>query len=276
MKLVKREDLNKSQISEMDKMDLPKIKEAIILLENMQERSVQANKFVEAELCKQRIEAFKKKEKEKIYEELLNRQKEDREQLDIEKKEELDQFNEKWDIDYFKLRDKFEKIETQIREQQLKEFDDKREEVEAELASLIPKPSSEAINLNCILENMIKQKEFSKAHDVQIQLTNIVKADQERIKNENQKKIQAEINRISTKHENELNAFKLKMKLAFDEYKKSRAIEYDNLVQKYKNRIKDLDNSQKKELALFPKNVNLDKIMNRNSSKISNILKEEE
>ena len=91
----------------------------------------------------------------------------------------------------------------------------------------MPKPSSEAINLNCILENLKKQKEFSKAHDVQMKLTEVVKLDQERIKNENQKKIQAEIAKINSKHENELNAFKLKMKLSFDEYKKNRAIEYD-------------------------------------------------
>lgn len=92
---------------------------------------------------------------------------------------------------------------------------------------MVPKPSSEAINLNCVLENLIKQKEFSKAHDAQIQLTEVVKIDQERIKKENQKKVEAEIAKVNTKHENELNAFKLKMKLAFDEYKKNRAIEYD-------------------------------------------------
>lgn len=60
-----------------------------------------------------------------------------------------------------------------------------------------------------------------------MQLTKVVKEDQERIKNENSKKIQAEITKINNKQDNELNAFKLKMKLAFDEYKKSRAIEYD-------------------------------------------------
>lgn len=153
--------------------------------------------------------------------------------MDIEKKEELDQFNEKWDIDYFKLRDKFEKLETQIKEGQLKEFELKKQEIENEITNMVPKPSSEAINLNCILENMIKQKEFSKAHDVQIQLTTVVKDDQERIKKENQKKVEVEVAKINSKHENELNAFKLKMKLAFDEYKKQRAIEYDGYEREF-------------------------------------------
>lgn len=118
-------------------------------------------------------------------------------------------------------------METKIREGQIKEFDQKKEDLEYDLANLQPKPSAEAINLNSIMETMIKQKEFSKAHDVQIQLTNVVKNDQERIKKENQKRVECEINKLNNKHENELNAFKLKMKLAFDEYKKARAIEYD-------------------------------------------------
>lgn len=43
----------------------------------MQEKSVKQNKFVEAELCKQRIDYFKKKEKEKHHENLIKRHKEE-------------------------------------------------------------------------------------------------------------------------------------------------------------------------------------------------------
>jgi len=39
----------------------------------MQAKCAASNKFVEAELCKQRIEVFKKKEKEKYFEELKQR-----------------------------------------------------------------------------------------------------------------------------------------------------------------------------------------------------------
>lgn len=35
------------------------------------------------------------------------------------------------------------------------------------------------------------------------------------------------IRKISNKHEIELNAFKLKMKSSFDEYKKNRALSYE-------------------------------------------------
>lgn len=149
------------------------------------------------------------------------------EQLDIEKKEELDKFNEKQDEEYFKLRDKFEAMETSIREKQLKEYDSKKLEVETELNNSVAKPSCEAIQLNSILENLIKMKEFTSAHDVQIQLTNVVKNDHEKLKVENEKKLQLELEKIVSKHEIELNAFKLKMKSSFDEYKKNRALAYE-------------------------------------------------
>lgn len=149
------------------------------------------------------------------------------EQLDIEKKEELDKFNEKQDEEYFKLRDKFEAMETSIREKQLKEYDSKKLELETELNNSVAKPSCEAIQLNSILENLIKMKEFTSAHDVQIQLTNVVKNDHEKLKVENEKKLQLELEKIVSKHEIELNAFKLKMKSSFDEYKKNRALAYE-------------------------------------------------
>lgn len=36
-----------------------------------------------------------------------------------------------------------------------------------------------------------------------------------------------ELEKITNKHEIELNAFKLKMKSSFDEYKKNRALSYE-------------------------------------------------
>lgn len=48
------------------------------------------------------------------------------------------------------------------------------------------------------------------------------------------------------------------------------------MVQKYKNRIKDMDLNQKKELSSFSKNYIMEKAsLQRNHSKISNILDNE-
>lgn len=54
--------------------------------------------------------------------------------------------------------------------------------------------------------------------------------------------------KIKTKQDNESLAFQLKNTAAFNEFKKSRATEYERLIQKFKNKIKDLDIQQKTEL----------------------------
>jgi len=56
------------------------------------------------------------------------------------------------------------------------------------------------------------------------------------------------VEKIKTKQDNESLAFQLKNTAAFNEFKKSRATEYERLIQKFKNKIKDLDIQQKTEL----------------------------
>lgn len=227
MKKTSKQHQNTSTSSFIDEMDLEKLRESIKLLEEMQNQNAKQSKFVEAELCKQRIEVLKSKEKDKIKESIYNNHQDQVNQLDIEKKEELDEFNRQWDVEYFNLREKFEKKEVELKDKQMTEFNKVKLGLEEEMSSYVPKPSSEAINLNKIIENFVKLKEFSKAHDAQVKLTQVVKQDYERTRNENQKRIQNEINKLNSKHEIELTSFKQKMKSEFDEYKKSRALEYD-------------------------------------------------
>jgi hypothetical protein len=58
-------------------------------------------------------------------------------------------------------------------------------------------------------------------------ITNKSAQEAEKFRHDNERKAKIDIDKLTNKHDNELNAFKLKMKLAFDEYKKNRALEYD-------------------------------------------------
>ena len=125
----------------------------------MQDQCAKSNKFVEAELCKQRIEAFKKKEKERMVEQLKQMHEEQTNQLDIEKREELDEFNKRWDQEYFEIRDKHANIEKSIQDRHQEEINRRKAELEEDQNNFVPKPSSEAINLNKIIESLVKLKE---------------------------------------------------------------------------------------------------------------------
>jgi len=70
---------------------------------------------------------------------------------------------------------------------------------------------------------------------------------------EKQKKMNKEIEKVRTKQEHESNSLQMKMQANYGEFKRERAIEFDKLLQKYKNKLKDLDSIQKLEMGNLPK-----------------------
>lgn len=50
-----------------------------------------------------------------------------------------------------------------------------------------------------------------------------------------------------------MNAFNLKITSAYNEFKKNRAIEFDKLILRYKNKLKELESNQKLEIKNFSK-----------------------
>ena len=51
----------------------------------------------------------------------------------------------------------------------------------------------------------------------------------------------------------EISSFQLKMSSAYNEFKKNRALDFDRIIQKYKNKIKDLEKQQKLEMNAMTK-----------------------
>jgi hypothetical protein len=74
---------------------------------------------------------------------------------------------------------------------------------------------------------------------------------------EKERKLKKEVEKIKVKQENEMLAFQLKMTATFNEFKKSRANEYERMVQQFKNKIKDLDIKQKTEFNVISNKSNL-------------------
>lgn len=87
---------------------------------------------------------------------------------------------------------------------------------------------------------------------------------------EKERKIRKEAEKLKTKQDNEMNAFNLKTQAAYNEFKKNRAIEFDKMILRYKNKMKELENNQKLEISNFSKIL---KGISRPNSRISNIMK---
>lgn len=88
---------------------------------------------------------------------------------------------------------------------------------------------------------------------VQIQISELSGTENVKFLEEKDRKLKLELENFKSKQELETQAFQLKMSSAYNEFKKARAFEFDRIIQKYKNRLKDLENQQKIEMNSLTK-----------------------
>lgn len=115
-------------------------------------------RFVEAELSKQRVAQFKKYEEEKLLTEIKLRHAEERQQLENDQKSDLEAFNEKWDAQFYEMNGKFTDQEKKLRDEHDSILQQQIEDFNKEFPQ--QKPSVEILNLNKVLDNLVKQKEY--------------------------------------------------------------------------------------------------------------------
>jgi hypothetical protein len=118
-----------------------------------------------------------------------------------------------------------------------------------------PKPSSEILNYQRILKGMVKQKQYDKANDIQLHLNDIIHNEKQKWNVIRDKKLKHELENLQGKHDVELFNFDVKMKKSLTDFRKTRISEHDKLLQKYKNKFKELEQTHKIELSEF-KNIN--------------------
>jgi len=201
-------------------------------------------------MAKQRVSQFKKIESQKLLKELKMNQENKKKQLEEEHKIELDTFNEEMDRKMMELNERYEEDQKSMIEQHDKEINAKTEEFNREYPQQ-PKGSTELLNQQKILEGLAKQKDYTKAHQIQLKINEMVKNEQEKWEKHKNEKLKKELDKIRVKQENEMQFFHKKMNLIFNEFKKNRAIETEKILQKYGNKSKGTDNAHKCELNEF-------------------------
>lgn len=129
------------------------------MLEEHQLKCEQSGRFVEAEMARQKVLQFKNLEKEKMLQELKNHHNEQKNKIDIEYKEELDTFNMEWDNKFADLHEKYESTQKEMIERFKNDQDQHLQQFE-ESYPKEPKPLLELINLQKMLEQAVKLKEY--------------------------------------------------------------------------------------------------------------------
>ena len=250
--------LNKSTINnEKNLLSLPveKIEEYIKILEEFQSKCEVEAKFVEADLAQKKIVQLKHIKDKKALIDRKNKQIEEKDELERVQKEELDEFNREMDKKFYELNEKFQEMQNKLEEEhngQLKELQQKFEE---KYNNYIVKPSSELINLNKKLELYVQKKDYQNAHLTQVDIANLTKKEKEKFEQEKLRIIQKEIENLQKRQFNETKGLEQKIQSTYNSFKKNRALKVQELLLKYKNQFRELENKQAYDIKNLEKVV---------------------
>lgn len=250
--------LNKSTINnEKNLLSLPveKIEEYIKILEEFQNKCEVEAKFVKADLAQKKIVQLKHIKDKKTLIDRKNKQIEEKDELERVQKEELDEFNREMDKKFYELNEKFQEMQNKLEEEhngQLKELQQKFEE---KYNNYIVKPSSELINLNKKLELYVQKKDYQNAHQTQVDIANLTKKEKEKFEQEKLKIIQKEIENLQKRQFNETKGLEQKIQSTYNSFKKNRALKVQELLLKYKNQFRELENKQAYDIKNLEKVV---------------------
>ena len=225
--------LNKSaSTQDFMEMDLHKIREFIAILEEHQLKCEQSGRFVEAEMAKKKVEQFKKIEEEKLILDKQANHQETKLRIENEFKEELDIFNQEWDINFSELNEKYEGNKQNLLNQNQQEIETFIHDSENKYPKE-PKAATELLNLQRILDQVVKQKEYfnllnysyTKAHQIQLKIHEFQKVDYEKFNKIKADKLNKESLKLKEKSDLEMTVFQDKFNQTFNELKRDRAFE---------------------------------------------------
>ena len=250
--------LNRSTINnEKNLLQLPveKIDEYINLLKDFQQKSEVEAKFVEADLAQKKIEQLIKiKNKRKLLD-AKAQQVDEKNELERNQKEELDEFNKKMDNQFYELNEKFQEMQTKLEEEHNAQLRELHEKIQEKYNSYVFKPSSELINLNKKLELYVQKKDYQNAHQTKIDIANLTKKEKEKFEKEKFNNTQKEIENLQRKQLNETKGLEQKIQSSYNRFKKHRALKVLELLLKYKNQFRDLENKQSNQINNLEKVV---------------------
>jgi hypothetical protein len=234
-------------------LPIEKIEEYIQLLTEFQNKCEVEAKFVEADLAqKKRAQLIQIKNKKKLLDR-KTQQVEEKDDLERRQKEELDEFNKEQDKKFYELNEKFQEMQKKLEEEHNSQLKDLQQKYEDKYSNYIIKPSTELINLNKKLELYVQKKDYKNAHQTQIDIANLTKKEKEKFEKEKYKTIQKEIENLQKRQLNETKALEQKIQSIYNEFKKNRAIKVQELLLKYKNQFRDLENKQSNDIKNLEK-----------------------
>ena len=235
------------------KLDLDKIRELIEILEEYYLSCVEKEEIITAKTAKQRIILLKRIEKEKMMKEANIIYSNQRELVKEKMKEELDNYLSSSNQEYESITKKLESQEEDMKKSHQKELDQYKKNFDKKYVIKKPRPSKECLNWLKIKEFAIKQNKFIKAQEATREINKLNEKDNKKYKENKEKKLISDLNKIIHRHENEKNGLEMKKNSIIEEFNKNKNKEIEKIKKKYEAKLNELKNYQNFEISNFDK-----------------------
>lgn len=181
--------------------------------------------------------------------------------LDGKQRSELNELEDKFNDDFGVFNDEWDKrmeeykqhclnYEQDLKDKHVEEFEKTQRNLE-ETIPVIPKHSSEFLNLKRIQDTLVRNKEYREAHAVQEKMKTLEEQEKMTWGKDRTAKIQMNLGVLVKKQENEQLSYKQKAMNTLEEMKKQRAVEMEYFIKRYQNIKKELEVSHRVEVNKF-------------------------
>ena len=235
------------------KIDLNRIRELIIILEEYFQTCINKGDINLAKIAKQRIILFKRIEKEKMMMEAKVIYSNQLELVQDKMKEELDNYMFNSNQEYEVLSQGLENQQQEMIKTHQEELEKFKKNFDENYRRQKPRPSKDFLNWEKIKEYALKQNKFNKVQEALKKANKYKEKDDVRFKDNKEKKLNIELKKIKHRQENEKNAFIMKKNNIIEEFNKNKDNDIDKIKKKYEAKLKELKNYQKFEISNFNK-----------------------
>ena len=235
------------------KLDLDKIRELIEILEDYCISLVEKEDVKLAKAAKQRLILLKNIEKEKMMIEAKIIYSNQIELVEDKMKEELDTYIINSETEFESLLQRFKEQEDEIEKMNKEELDEYKTNFEQNYSQSKPKPSKECLNWMRIKKYALKQNKFNKAQEADEEIEKLNKLNNIKFNVNKTKKFNMEIDKIKKRQNNEKSVYEMKKNSIIREFNENKQKEIDKIKKKYSSKISELKNYQNFEISNFDK-----------------------
>ena len=235
------------------KVDLDKIRELIVILEEYWQSLVKKEDIDLAKTAKQRLILLKKIEKEKMMIEAKIIYSNQLELIQDKMKEDLDAYIINSDVELENLMQRFKEQEIEMEKINQEELEEYRQNFEQNYSQLKPKPSKECLNWMLIKKYALKQFKFNKAQEATKEIERLNNIDNIKFNENKEKKFNIELSKIKHRQELESRVYQMKKNSIITQFNENKQNQIDKIKRKYISKISELKNYQSFEMANFDK-----------------------